>query len=87
MGPECYRAAASDRFYVCQFRASERFQDVEVPSWANTIADRIAEGSRVRIGHIGSAPVVESVLILRDQADDPEDAATIAERIAERVEQ
>lgn len=86
MFTECGRVAQSNRHFVCRYRDSAQFQDVEVPLWANEIADRIAPGSSVRIGFIGTAPVVESVLVPVGRAADADEAASIAERIVETIE-
>ena len=85
MPAEPFRVGKSQRWFVCQFEKSARFADVDVPNWAQVIADQVATGARVRIGHIGSSPIVESVLVPLDEADDVDEAATIASKIAAKV--
>jgi hypothetical protein len=80
------RVAESERNYVVQFRKSENFFQVETPAWTREIAAEVAEGAHVRLGELGTSSVVESVLVPCDQAIDEDEAASIASRIAERVE-
>ena len=78
----------SDLHWCVRIRDGQRFDDVQCPEWAQSLARDINPGARVRLGQLhGQQSVVEVVTIQRHSVSGQQEAETVARRIAEAIEE
>jgi len=83
-------ADTTDNYYHVRFNDPEQFDDIRTPDWAENAASSVADDAEVRTGHDEDGDDsdwnIQSVLVPTDEADDNDEAVSMANDIVDKIE-
>ena len=83
-------ADTTDNYYHVRFNDPEQFDDIRTPDWAENAASSVADDAEVRTGYDEDGDDsdwnIQSVLVPTDEADDNDEAVSMANDIVDKIE-